>query len=268
MRNKLLTTFVLLAMAVAMTAQEMKKVTGTVLDTMGEPMIGATVKPYGEQGGTVTDLDGKFQLNVPQGTKQLTITYIGYKTMTVNLKGNTVNVVMSEDTNMMEELVVVGYGSVKKGDVTNAVAQVKGDDLADRPVSNIASALQGELAGVEVRTTSGAPGSGVQISVRGATSINEDGTSNPLFVVDGVPMDDDFDLITLNPQDIESIEVLKDASSSAIYGSRGANGVVIITSKKGSDDGKVNVSFKADFSLSSPERYWRDVTRGVDRVEK
>ncbi|MBQ7427097.1 MAG: TonB-dependent receptor [Bacteroidaceae bacterium] len=255
MRNKLLTTFVLLAMAVAMTAQEMKKVTGTVLDTMGEPMIGATVKPYGEQGGTVTDLDGKFQLNVPQGTKQLTITYIGYKTMTVNLKGNTVNVVMSEDTNMMEELVVVGYGSVKKGDVTNAVAQVKGDDLADRPVSNIASALQGELAGVEVRTTSGAPGSGVQISVRGATSINEDGTSNPLFVVDGVPMDDDFDLITLNPQDIESIEVLKDASSSAIYGSRGANGVVIITSKKGSDDGKVNVSFKADFSLSSPERY-------------
>ena len=255
MKQKLLMSMVLLVMAMTMAAQEMKKITGTVYDPTGEPLIGATVKPANGQGGTITDLDGNFLLNVPQATKQLTVTYIGYRTMTVNLKGNTVKVVMQEDTNMMEELVVVGYGSVKKGDVTNAVAQVKGDDIADRPVSNIASALQGELAGVEVRSTSGAPGSGVQISVRGATSINEDGSSNPLFVVDGVPMDDDFDLITLNPQDIESIEVLKDASSSAIYGSRGANGVIIITSKKGSDDGKVNVTFKADLSLSSPERY-------------
>lgn len=162
---------------------------------------------------------------------------------------------MKEAGNIMDELVVVGYGSVKKGDITNAVAQIKGDELSDRPVSNIGSALQGELAGVEVRTTSGQPGGGVQINVRGATSINEDGSSSPLYVVDGVPMDEDFDLVSINPQDIESIEVLKDASSSAIYGSRGANGVVIITSKKGAEDGKTKIILKTDFSLSSPERY-------------
>ena len=167
---------------------------------------------------------------------------------------------------MMDEVVVIGYGSVKKGDVTNAVAKVKGDQLKDRPVSNVASALQGELAGVEIRTTSGAPGSGVQINVRGATSINESGNSNPLFVVDGVPMDDDFDLVNLNPQDIESIEVLKDASSSAIYGSRGANGVVIITSRKGNDDGKVRVNFSADYFLSTPERYM-DIMSPTEWIE-
>lgn len=255
MKHRIWMMMVLLAMTLSAMAQETRKITGTVTDEMGEPLIGATVKPAGGQGGTITDLDGQFVITVAQDVKQLTVSYIGYTAKTVTIKGDKIDVVMKEDKNVLEELVVVGYGSVKKGDVTNAVAQIKGDDLADRPVSNIASALQGELAGVEVRTTSGAPGSGVQINVRGATSINEDGSSNPLYVVDGVPMDDDFDLVTLNPQDIESIEVLKDASSSAIYGSRGANGVVIITSKKGADDGKTRIGFKADFSLSTPERY-------------
>lgn len=253
--RKLLMICTLLTIVLTATAQETKKITGNVTDENGEPLIGATVKPAGGQGGSVTDFDGNYSIIVPEDTKQLTVSYIGYQTKTVAVKGNKVDVVMQEDKNVLEELVVVGYGSVKKGDVTNAVAQIKGDDLADRPVSNIASALQGELAGVEIRTTSGAPGSGVQINVRGATSINEDGSSNPLYVVDGVPMDEDFDLISLNPQDIESIEVLKDASSSAIYGSRGANGVVIITSKKGADDGKIHINFKADFSLLTPERY-------------
>lgn len=255
MKHRILMMMVLLAVALTTIAQETRKITGTVTDETGEPLLGATVKAAGGQGGTVTDLDGNYTISVGADVKQLSVSYIGYTTKLVTIKGDKVNVVMKEDKNVLEELVVVGYGSVKKGDVTNAVAQIKGDDLADRPVSNIASALQGELAGVEVRTTSGAPGSGVQINVRGATSINEDGSSNPLYVVDGVPMDDDFDLVTLNPQDIESIEVLKDASSSAIYGSRGANGVVIITSKKGVDDGKTRINFKADFSLSSPERY-------------
>lgn len=255
MKNRILTMLVLAFATIAVTAQETRKITGTVTDETGEPLIGATIKAVGGQGAAVSDFDGNFTLNATESVKQLTVTYIGYLPKTVNIKGDKVNVVLKEDKNVLEELVVVGYGSVKKGDVTNAVAQIKGDDLVDRPVSNIASALQGELAGVEIRTTSGAPGSGVQINVRGATSINEDGSSNPLYVVDGVPMDEDFDLITLNPQDIESIEVLKDASSSAIYGSRGANGVVIITSKKGTDDGKMQINFKADFSLSSPERY-------------
>lgn len=132
---------------------------------------------------------------------------------------------------------------------------MKAEDLADRPVSNIAFALQGELAGVDVQSTSGAPGSSVQIKVRGATSINEDGNTNPLYVVDGVPMDEGFDLQQLNPQDIESIEVLKDASSSAIYGSRGANGVIIVTCKKGNDDGKTTVTASVNLSISNPERY-------------
>ena len=256
MRHRIFMTIMLTAIMLVAMAQETKMITGTVTDAAGEPLIGATVRAEGSaQGGTVTDLDGNFSLKVGKDVGRLTVSYIGYETATVNIKGNTVNVTMKEESNMMEELVVVGYGSVKKGDVTNAVAQIKGDQLSDRPVSNIASALQGELAGVEVRTTSGAPGSGVQINVRGATSINEDGSSNPLYVVDGVPMDDDFDLMTLNPQDIESIEVLKDASSSAIYGSRGANGVVLITSKKGPEDGKTAITFKADFSLSGPERY-------------
>ena len=236
-------------------AQEMKIIKGYVADGQGEPLIGATIKPVGAQGGTVTDIDGNFQMNVPVSVRQLTVSYVGFKTVTVPVKGNRITVVMKDDSHVMDELVVVGYGSVKKGDVTNAVAQVKGDELADRPVSNVASALQGELAGVEIRTTSGAPGSSVQVNVRGATTINEDGVSSPLYVVDGVPMGEDYDLSELNPQDIESIEVLKDASSSAIYGSRGANGVVIITSKKGVNDGKMRIDFKANFSLSTPERY-------------
>ena len=234
-------------------AQNTKTIKGNITDQDGEPLIGATVK-VGKV-GTVTDLEGNYTINVPQNATQVEVSYIGMKSAKIRIKGNKANGSLKDDTNMMDELVVIGYGSVKKGDITNAVAKVKGDQLKDRPVSNIASALQGELAGVEVRTTSGAPGSGVQISVRGATSINESGNSNPLYVVDGVPMDEDFDLVNLNPQDIESIEVLKDASSSAIYGSRGANGVVIITSKKGTNDGKVRVNFSADFSLNTPERY-------------
>ena len=181
--------------------------------------------------------------------------YVGYRNQKIQIKNGRADARMSTDKNELNELVVIGYGSVKKGDITNAVAKVKAEELAERPVSNIASALQGELAGVDVQSTSGAPGSSVQIKVRGATSINEDGNTNPLYVVDGVPMDEGFDLQQLNPQDIESIEVLKDASSSAIYGSRGANGVIIITCKKGNDDGKTTVTASVNFAISTPERY-------------
>ena len=255
MKHKILAVVVLLAVALAAAAQDKVKITGSVVDEKGEPLMGATVRVPNQQGGSITDLDGNFEINVPKGTKQLVFSYIGFKDLMVNVKGDNVKVVMKEDINVMEELVVIGYGSVKKGDVTNAVAQIKGEQLEDRPVSNVASALQGELAGVEVRTTSGTPGGDVQINVRGAASINEDGSSSPLYVVDGVPMDDDFNLSSLNPQDIGSIEILKDASSSAIYGSRGANGVVIITSKKGADDGKVRIDFKANYAVATPERY-------------
>lgn len=260
----ILFTLLLASASISGMAQNTKTIHGVITDGNGDPVIGATIK-VGKQ-GTVTDMDGKYTLSVPNGTHQVEVSYIGMKTRKVNIKGNQASATLQEDSKMMDEVVVIGYGSVKKGDVTNAVAKVKGDQLKDRPVSNVASALQGELAGVEIRTTSGAPGSGVQINVRGATSINESGNSNPLFVVDGVPMDDDFDLVNLNPQDIESIEVLKDASSSAIYGSRGANGVVIITSRKGNDDGKVRVNFSADYFLSTPERYM-DIMSPTEWIE-
>ena len=260
----ILFTLLLASASISGMAQNTKTIHGTITDGNGEPVIGATVK-VGKL-GTVTDMDGNYTLSVPNSTHQVEVSYIGMKTKKVSIKGNKASTTLQEDSKMIDEVVVIGYGSVKKGDVTNAVAKVKGDQLKDRPVSNIASALQGELAGVEIRTTSGAPGSGVQINVRGATSINESGNSNPLFVVDGVPMDEDFDLVNLNPQDIESIEVLKDASSSAIYGSRGANGVVIITSKKGNDEGKVRVNFSADYSLNAPERYM-DIMSPTEWIE-
>ena len=252
---KIAAVAIFLLSAVVAQAQNTTTVTGTIVDETGEPMIGATVRIPGGKGGTVTDIDGNYSLDVPAGTKMLQIDYVGYKTQLVNIKGGKASIAMNPDSQVMEEMVVIGYGAVKKGDVTNAVAQVKGDDLADRPVANIASALQGELAGVDIQTTDASPGAKVQVKVRGATSINEGDSSNPLFVVDGVPMDDEFDLSNLNPQDIESIEVLKDASSSAIYGSRGANGVIIVTSKKGSDDGKISVTASANFALATAERY-------------
>lgn len=228
---------------------------GNVVDEHGEPLIGATVKAVGSKQGTVTDLDGNYILTVTNECKQIEVSYIGYRTQKAKVKNGIAKVQLQEDGSQLNEVVVIGYGAVKKGDVTSAIAKVKGDEIAERPVANIASALQGELAGVDVQSTSGEPGGSVQIKVRGATSINEDGNSNPLYVVDGVPMDEEFDLTQLNAQDIESIEVLKDASSSAIYGSRGANGVVIITQKKGTKTGKVSVQTSINLSISSPERY-------------
>lgn len=248
-------TAIMVLMTTVVTQAQTINVKGTAVDETGEAMIGATVKPVGAQGGTITDIDGNFSLDVPKNVKELEFSYIGYRNQKVAIKNGRADVQMRSDANQLEDLVVVGYGAVKKGDITNAVAKIKGDELTERPVSNIASALQGELAGVDIQNTSGAPGSSVQVKVRGATSINEDGNSNPLYVVDGVPMDEDFDLMQINPHDIESIEVLKDASSSAIYGSRGANGVVIVTCKKGNDDGKTTVTASANFSMSTPERY-------------
>lgn len=253
MKHTLLLIYFLAASLTGL-AQNMKTITGKVTDSTGEPLIGATVKVPGGSNGAITDFDGNFTIKVAVNTKKLQFSYIGFMDQTIEVKGDKVNVTMKDDTNTLDELVVIGYGAVKKGSVTAAVAKVGAEELKDRPVANVASALQGELAGVEVRSTSGAPGSEVSINVRGATSINADISSNPLFVVDGVPMDDDFDLGSLNADDIASIEVLKDASSSAIYGSRGANGVVIITSKKGTDDGKTAIYANVQFGLNQVER--------------
>lgn len=205
------------------------KITGTVVDEMGEPVIGASVMVKGTTTGGVTDLDGNFTIaNVKQGA-QLMVSYVGYATQTVQAKNN-VKVVLQEDKQLLDELVVVGYGTQRKSDVTGALSHVGSQELERRPVSNAFEALQGKAAGVDI-TTSERPGTVGDIRIRGERSLSA--SNSPLYVVDGVPLMSGSGIETLNPRDIESIDILKDASATAIYGSRGANGVVIVTTKGG-----------------------------------
>lgn len=177
------------------------------------------------------------------------ITYIGYASQEIKV-GNKklLNITLEEDTETLEEVVVVGYGTVKKSNVVGSIAKVSSEALEDRPVARVEQALQGQMAGVSVRNTSGAPGSDITINVRGTASIN--GESTPLYVVDGVPIDN---LSGINPNDIESIDVLKDAASAAIYGSRGSNGVILVTTKRGKT-GKPVITLNAYAAFSSLER--------------
>lgn len=207
------------------------KVSGKVNDASGEPVVGANVVEKGTTNGTITDLNGSFSLDIP-AKSTLIISYIGYTPREVEV-GNqlTFNVKLAEDTEMLDEVVVVGYGTQKKSDVTTAVASVSSDNLKNRAAVNFGEAMAGQVPGVMVQQTNGAPGGeGLTIKVRGTGSITQ--SNDPLYVVDGYPMEGGAFRL-LNPSDIESIQVLKDASSTAIYGSRGANGVVIITTKKG-----------------------------------
>lgn len=211
-------------------------------DANGEPIIGASVKVKGSTGGTVTDIDGNFTLDVPAGA-ELEISSIGYLKQVVKAKAN-VAIVLKDDSQTLDELVVVGYGVQKKENLTGAVASMNAEKLATRPVSSLSSALAGEMAGVTAVQTSGAPGSqNASITVRGKNSIN---AASPLVIVDGVP----GSMNVINPAEIESVTVLKDAASAAIYGVQAANGVILITTKKGKT-GKTTVSYNATFSWSS-----------------
>ena len=191
-------------------------------------MIGVTVRVEGENIGTATDIDGRFSLEAPVGAK-ISFSYIGYvsQSHTVN-KQNIYNVSLSEDSQVLEEVVVVGYGFMKRKDITTAVSVVSTADIEERPIMTAAQAIQGKAAGIQVVQPSGMPGSGVTIRVRGATSVQA--SNEPLYVVDGLPSDD---ISNISPNDIESMQILKDASSAAIYGARAANGVVLITTKRG-----------------------------------
>ena len=211
-------------------------------DANGESIIGASVKVKGSTGGTVTDIDGNFTLDVPAGA-ELEISSIGYLKQIVKAKAN-VAIVLKDDSQTLDELVVVGYGVQKKENLTGAVASMNAEKLATRPVSSLSSALAGEMAGVTAVQTSGAPGSqNASITVRGKNSIN---AASPLVIVDGVP----GSMNVINPAEIESVTVLKDAASAAIYGVQAANGVILITTKKGKT-GKTTVSYNATFSWSS-----------------
>ena len=217
-------------------------VTGTVKDATGEPVIGATVQEQGTQNAAVTDFDGNFTLKV-SGDKPIVISYIGMKSQTIDVKGKShVDVTLQDDNTQLEELVVIGYGSVKKKDLTGSVATVNSEAITAVPVANASEALTGKMAGVQVTTTEGSPDADVSIRVRGGGSITQ--SNEPLYIVDGFPVESISDIA---PSDIEDITVLKDASSTAIYGSRGANGVIMVTTKSGKE-GKTSVSYNVYYS--------------------
>ncbi len=241
--SKMLLFALFLFLCGTMYAQEMRTVTGRVVDNVGSPVIGAAVMVQGTSTGTVTDVDGRYSLQVPPDAT-LVVSFIGYDTETqVVTDQSEVNFTLFDELNELEELMVIGYGTQKRSDLTGAISQVKGQDLVLNPSVNPMEALQGKVAGLDITKESGQAGSGVNMQLRGNRSFTASGT--PTFIIDGMP----GDYSTLNPNDIENIEILKDASSTAVYGASGANGVVLITTKHGKE-GKmlVNLNVFAGFN--------------------
>ena len=239
--------------APATAQQKAQTVSGTVLDPDGNPLIGATVVVVKGTQGAVTDAKGKFTIKA-KSSDSLQISYLGYKTETLNVGSRTnFTVRMEKDSSTdIDEIVVIGYGQVAKKDLTGSGATVKMNDIKDVPVLSVDNALQGRIAGADFMSTTGEPGATTTIRIRGTRSINA--SNEPLIVVDGV-MDAIHDLNDINSDDIAGISVLKDASSTAIYGSRGANGVILITTKRGlGSKGKVNITFKTDMGFSQLPR--------------
>ncbi len=216
-----------------LSAQE-KQVKGKVLDAeLNDALIGVSISIKGETLGTITDVNGNYSIKVPNEKAILVFRYLGYKTLEMAVEGKTqIDVKLAMDNKSLNEVVVIGYGEVQRRDVTGAVGSVKMDDLQKAPVGSALEALAGRVAGVQVQSESGQPGSGINIVIRGANSLTQD--NSPLYVIDGFPMEDANNNI-LNPSEIESMEVLKDASATAIYGARGANGVILITTKRGKE---------------------------------
>jgi len=274
MKKSLLLLFIMLCMSVMGFAQ--KKISGIVTDENGENMPGVTVVVKNTTVGTVTNRDGSYSLDAPANASALVFSFIGLETQEVEINNqSTINVQLIAGVTELEEVIAVGYGTVRKSDLTGSVSVVKSEELTQSQSTNAMEALQGRMSGVNIASESGEPGSGMNIQVRGANSIV--GSSSPLFVIDGVQLDINTDevastnssqgtmnpLSMLNPSDIESIEVLKDASATAIFGSRGANGVVIVTTKGGKTgtslleyNGSIGFS-QADNSIDvlSPQQY-------------
>ena len=239
------------AISLSVSAQNVT-VKGIVTDKTGETVIGASVVEKGNTGnGTITDIDGKYTLSVPSNAT-LVFSYVGMTTQEIAVKGqNSIHVILNEDAQALEEVVVIGYGAVKRKDLTGSVATVNSDVLAAVPVASATEALTGKMAGVQITTTEGSPDAEMKIRVRGGGSITGDNT--PLFIVDGFPVESISDIPA---SDIEDMTVLKDASSTAIYGSRGANGVILVTTKSGKE-GKMNISYNAYYS-------WKKIAKTLD----
>ena len=259
--KKILTLMFLAMLSVAIYAD--KQVSGVVVDEKGEPVIGASIQAKGTTQGTISDYDGKFEMTVPESVKTLVVSFVGMATREVPAEKN-VRVVLSDDTQLLEDVVVTGYGTVAKGAYAGSAQAVKADDIEKKNPSDITKALAGEVAGVQVVTSSGQPGTVASIRIRGIGSLSA--SSAPLYVVDGIPLDAGS-ISSIDPGDIASTTILKDATATSLYGSRGANGVVLITTKKGSsagDEAKIEVDVKAGANMrllpmydviDSPEDY-------------
>ncbi|WP_084148745.1 SusC/RagA family TonB-linked outer membrane protein [Arenibacter latericius] len=231
-------------------------VSGTVTDTHGDPLPGANIVEKGTTNGVTSDFDGNFSINVTNENAILIVSYIGFASKEVPLNGqSTISVNLEESASGLDEVVLIGYGSQKKSDLTGAVGSVKAEELAERPAASLNQAMAGRVSGVNVSSGSGRPGGRTTVRIRGNTSVSIANT--PLYVIDGVILsaaslpNGSTPIDYMNPNDIESIEVLKDASATAIYGARGANGVILVSTKKGSKTGRTNVNYDVDFSLGT-----------------
>ena len=224
--------------------QQRIKVTGTIVDKSGEPIIGANIVEKGTTNGTISDLDGRFTLNVQSATSVLVVSYIGYKTTETSAKEKNTRIILTEDSELVDEVVVIGYGTQRKGDVTSAVASVKAEDFIIGKIGDAAELIKGKVAGLTIAKGSGDPNAESTIRLRGVISLA--GSNTPLVLVDGI----EGNLGTVAPENIASIDVLKDASAAAIYGTRGANGVILITTKAGKREEKTKASYSGYTALS------------------
>jgi len=256
MKTSLRLLALLFGMFLSLGAYAQNVIQGHVKDASGEPVIGATVRVAGQQGGVITDFDGNFSIKANAGDK-LSVSFVGYKSQEVVAKNGMV-ITLQEDAQVLEDVVVIGYGVAKKSDLTGSVTAMKPDSKNKGLVVNPQDMLQGKVAGVNIISNDGTPGGGAQIRIRGGSSLNA--TNEPLIVIDGMAMDDDGvkglsnKLSMINPQDIESFNILKDASATAIYGSRGSNGVIIITTKKGRKGQKPSVSYSGSLTISTKRK--------------
>ncbi len=252
-------TMMLSALLLTGAVAEARVITGTVTDATGETIISASVVVKGTSIGTVTDFDGNYSLDVPDDAKVLVFSYVGLQTQELNITGNVMNVTLSENSEVLDEVVVTGYGTTKKRDLVTSVASVNADQLKDIPVASASEALQGKLAGVSVTTTEGSPDADVKIRVRGGTSLTQ--SSDPLYIVDGFQVSSISDI---SPSDIQSMDVLKDAAATAIYGAQGANGVIIITTKDADNnaDDKMQIHFDYTGYMG-----WKQMAKKYDMLD-
>jgi len=240
-RKELILTLFTFLFCLSLSAQT-KQISGTVVDDLNQPLPGASVKAKSGSGSSSTDVNGKFKLTVQANEQALVVSFVGFNTQEVRIAGQTnVTVKMASDTKMLEDVVVIGYGTQRAEAVTGSVASIRGEAVRDVPSANISQALQGRLPGVEFSQTSSQPGAAMQIRIRGTRSLNA--SNDPLVVLDGIPFAGSIG--DINPNDIKSIDILKDASATAIYGSRGANGVILVTTNKGTAGQAAKLSYNA-----------------------